>query len=196
MMVRTKIFVKEDTKMLYTEKEKHEIERVKEVFAEHLRQSPDFELLWSDKVGYVWLAIGVNPVYVDTGIRIESAADLCGRCLDDVAMDTVYTNIHTRVTEIGMQRAIGMSAESLYKTFLWEGAYYGIIASVIGSVLGYVCTIFIEAATSDTLQLVAIPVIPILEATLLAVGACLMATAIPLRKISKMSIVDSIETVE
>ena len=62
--------------MLYTEKEKHEIERVKEVFAEHLRQSPDFELLWSDKVGYVWLTIGVNPVYVDTGIRIESAADL------------------------------------------------------------------------------------------------------------------------
>ena len=76
--------------MLYTEKEKHEIERVKEVFAEHLRQSPDFELLWSDKVGYVWLTIGVNPVYVDTGIRIESAADLCGRCLDDVAMDVLY----------------------------------------------------------------------------------------------------------
>ena len=76
--------------MLYTEKEKHEIERVKEVFAEHLRQSPDFELLWSDKVGYVWLTIGVNPVYVDTGIRIESAADLCGRCLDDVATDVLY----------------------------------------------------------------------------------------------------------
>ena len=89
-MVRTKIFVKEDTKMLYTEKEKHEIERVKEVFAEHLRQSPDFELLWSDKVGYVWLTIGVNPVYVDTGIRIESAADLCSRCLDDVATDVLY----------------------------------------------------------------------------------------------------------
>ena len=80
----------EDTKMLYTEKEKHEIERVKEVFAEHLRQSPDFELLWSDKVGYVWLTIGVNPVYVDTGIRIESAADLCGKCLDDVATDVLY----------------------------------------------------------------------------------------------------------
>ena len=48
------------------------------------------ELLWSDKVGYVWLAIGVNPVYVDTGIRIESAADLCYRCLDDVATDVLY----------------------------------------------------------------------------------------------------------
>ncbi len=78
-------------------------------------------------------------------------------------INTVYTNIHTRVREIGMQRAIEMSAGSLYKTFLWEGGYYGIIASVIGSVRGYVCTIFIEAATSDTLQLVAIPVMPILE---------------------------------
>ena len=77
-------------KYIVVEKEKHEIERVKEVFAEHLRQSPDFELLWSDKVGYVWLAIGVNPLYVDTGIRIESAADLCGRCLDDVATDVLY----------------------------------------------------------------------------------------------------------
>ena len=103
-------------------------------------------------------------------------------------INTVYTNIHTRVTEIGMQRAIGMNAEHLCKTFLWEGAYYGIIASVIRSVLGYVCTIFIEAATSDTIQFVAIPVLSILEATLLAVGACLLAAAVPLRKISKMSI--------
>ena len=29
-------------------------------------------------------------VVLDTGIRIESAADLCGRCLDDVATDVLY----------------------------------------------------------------------------------------------------------
>ena len=84
------------------EKEKHEIERVKEVLAEHLRQSPDFELLWSDKVGYVWLTIGVNPVYVDTGIRIESAADLCSRCLDDVATVS-YT--HLSVQNVNRKRS-------------------------------------------------------------------------------------------
>ena len=44
----------------------------------------------SSFLGYVWLTIGVNPVYVDTGIRIESAADLCYRCLDDVATDVLY----------------------------------------------------------------------------------------------------------
>ena len=98
--------------------------------------------------------------------------------------------------DIGKNHHEASIVSPLGKHFLWEGAYYGVIASVIGSVLGYVCTIFIEAATSDTIQLVAIPVMPILEATLLAVGACLLATAIPLRKISKMNIVDSIETVE
>lgn len=111
-------------------------------------------------------------------------------------VNTVYTNIHTRVTEIGMQRAIGMSAVSLYKTFLWEGAYYGIIATVIGSVAGYVCTVFIEAGPDNAIRLVAIPILPIIEAALLAVGVCLLATSIPLRKISNMSIVDSIEIVE
>lgn len=111
-------------------------------------------------------------------------------------MNTVYTNIHTRVAEIGMQRAIGMSMGGLFKIFLWEGAYYGVIASVIGSVAGYICTIFVQAATTDTLQLAAVPIIPILEAAALAIAACLLATCIPLRRISKMSIVDSIETAE
>lgn len=36
----------------------------------------------------------------------------------------------------------------------------------------------------------------LIQATVLAVVACLVATSIPLRKITKMSIVDSIESVE
>lgn len=111
-------------------------------------------------------------------------------------INTVYTNIHTRVTEIGVQRAIGMSARSLYKTFLWEGSYYGIIAAMIGSIAGYICTIFVNAAATDTVQLVAIPVLFIAEATLFSIGACLIATCIPLKKIAKMNIVESIETVD
>ena len=111
-------------------------------------------------------------------------------------VNTVYTNIHTRVAEIGMQRAIGMSAESLFQVFLWEGAYYGMSAAVTGSIGGYICTILVEAAATDTLRLTAVPIIPILEAAALAIAACLLATCIPLRRISKMSIVDSIETVE
>lgn len=111
-------------------------------------------------------------------------------------INTVYSNLHTRVGEIGMQRAIGMSAASLYKTFLWEGAYYGIFASMIGAVLGYICCVFVEAAQTDTLQLVAIPFYTIVEAATISIAACLLATAVPLRAIAKMNIVDSIETIE
>jgi len=111
-------------------------------------------------------------------------------------INTVYTNIHTRIAEIGMQRAIGMSAGSLFKVFLWEGAYYGLFSAGIGSAAGYICVILVEAARTDAIQLAAVPILPIAEATVLAIGACLFATCIPLRRISKMSIVDSIETVE
>lgn len=111
-------------------------------------------------------------------------------------INTVYSNIHTRVNEIGMQRAIGMSRASLYKTFLWEGAYYGIFASGIGGVLGYLCCVCISAAQTGTLQLIPIPLSAIAEAAVLSILACLLATAIPLRKIFHMSIVDSIETIE
>ena len=95
-----------------------------------------------------------------------------------------------------MQRAIGMSAGSLFKVFLWEGAYYGMIAAAIGSVAGYACTIFVEAAATNEIRLVAVPVLPIVEAAALAIAACLLATCVPLRRISKMSMVESIEAVE
>lgn len=111
-------------------------------------------------------------------------------------INTVYSNIHTRISEIGMQRAIGMSAVSLYKTFLWEGAYYGIFASLIGAALGYVGCIFVGAAQTEALQLVAVPVGAIAQAAMLSIAACLLATAIPLHSIAKMSIVDSIEMAE
>lgn len=75
--------------MIYTAQEKAEIERIREVFAEHIRQSPYFDLLWSDKVGYVWLTISLNPFYVDTGMWVESAAHLCHDLLDDIAGDVL-----------------------------------------------------------------------------------------------------------
>lgn len=67
--------------MLYTEKEKNEIERVRKVFEKHIQQMTAYDLVWSDKVGYVWLAISIDPVYIDTGNWIESAAGLCYECL-------------------------------------------------------------------------------------------------------------------
>lgn len=111
-------------------------------------------------------------------------------------INTVYTNIHTRVTEIGIQRAIGMSAGSLYKTFFWEGAYYGIFASFFGGGFGYLCTVLINAAAKEDMAFPSVPFIPIIEASAFATIACLLATAVPMRSVSKMNIVEAIEAVE
>ena len=74
--------------MLYTEKEKNEIERVRKVFEKHIRQMTAYGLVWSDKVGLCVAGnIPIDPVYVDTGNRIESAAALCNECLNDIALD-------------------------------------------------------------------------------------------------------------
>ena len=83
--------------MVYTKKEKAEIERVREVFAEYIQKSPYYDLLWSDKVGYVWLSIEIKTLYVDTGRRIKCAADFCELHLDDIADDVfvLTKNDHT-----------------------------------------------------------------------------------------------------
>lgn len=75
-------------------------------------------------------------------------------------VNTVYTNIHTRINEIGTQRAIGMSVGSLYRTFLWEGVYYGLIAAILGCAAGYICTVFVQAAAQEELSLAPLPFLP------------------------------------
>ena len=111
-------------------------------------------------------------------------------------VNTVYTNIHTRINEIGTQRAIGMSVGSLYRTFLWEGVYYGLIAAILGCAAGYICTVFVQAAAQEELSLAPLPFLPMVQATALSITACLAATCIPLRKIAGMSIVGAIENLE
>ena len=167
--------------------------------------SDDFETWlddWcSNNPGSYWLSYGQSDAQL-----AESFAQINMLCWGLILfigligilniINTVYSNIHTRISEIGMQRAIGMSAKSLYKTFLWEGAYYGIFASMIGGALGYIATIFVGAATTDIIQLTSVPIVSITAAAACSIAACLLATAIPLRSISKMSIVESIENVE
>ena len=41
--------------MMYTQEQNREIEKVMNAFADYIRDTPHFDLLWSDKVGYVFL---------------------------------------------------------------------------------------------------------------------------------------------
>lgn len=108
-------------------------------------------------------------------------------------INTINTNINTRINEIGVKRAIGMSNSSLYKMFLWEGAYYGIFATIFGSIAGYTSAVIINVATIEKLDFANIPILSISQATLVSILACIIATLIPLRKVKKMNIIDCID---
>ena len=111
-------------------------------------------------------------------------------------VNTVFTNIHTRLSEIGVQRAIGMSTGDLYRTFLWEGVYYGAAAAVLGAAAGYGCTVLVQAAVTDTLQWVPFPAVPVLQAAAASLLACLLATCAPLRSVGRMDPVTAIAGAE
>lgn len=75
--------------MIYTKQENQKLDRVIAVFAERLKESDAFDLVWSDKVGYVLLDISTNYDYVDSARRIETAEELCRLMLEDIALDVL-----------------------------------------------------------------------------------------------------------
>ena len=100
MMVHTKTLAKEDTKMLYEETEKKEIERVYAAFADYIRESPYLEWLWSDKLGYLLLKISTEKRYVEEEILVDTADQLAEVLFSEVSMDVLQMtgNDHTEQT--------------------------------------------------------------------------------------------------
>lgn len=93
--------------MTYTKQEKQKLERVIAVFAERLKESDVFDLVWSDKVGYVLLDISPDYDYVDTARCIDTAEELCRLMLEDVALDVLLLteNEHSIETADPLERA-------------------------------------------------------------------------------------------
>ena len=93
--------------MIYTKQEKQKLDRVISVFAERLKESDAFDLVWSDKVGYVLLDISTNYDYVDSARRIETAEGLCELMLEDIALDVLLLteNEHSIETADPLERA-------------------------------------------------------------------------------------------
>lgn len=86
---------------------KQKLERVISVFTERLKESDAFDLVWSDKVGYVLLDISPDYDYVDTARRVDTAEELCRLMLEDVALDVLLLteNEHSMETADPLERA-------------------------------------------------------------------------------------------
>lgn len=88
------------TDELYTQTQKDEIEKVITVFAEYIKESPYVDVLWSDKLGYVFLNIDLDKSSIEMEpIIIENAEDLCKELLHEISNDVMENTSHEYTLE-------------------------------------------------------------------------------------------------
>lgn len=63
-----------------------EMRRVESAFADYLESEGSVDLLWSDKVGYVFLTINEKTHESESCDDLHTATQLCHRLLDDMAI--------------------------------------------------------------------------------------------------------------
>lgn len=76
---------------------KQGIEQVISVFQDYIRSSPHFDVLWSDKVGYIYLSVDITRGTVadsDSWV-IESAEALFDKLIFEIAIDVLEEGGHT-----------------------------------------------------------------------------------------------------
>lgn len=84
-------------KKIYAPETKAAIDKVIAVFQDYIKTCPYFEVLWSDKVGYIYLNIDTASGRVgDMGVvQIESAEELLDHLIYEFAVDTMEEGGHT-----------------------------------------------------------------------------------------------------
>ena len=84
-------------KKTYEPETKRAIEQVIDVFDDYIRTSTHFELLWSDKVGYIYISIdNVRGTIGDMDCCVvDSAEELLDKLISEMAIDIMEEVGHT-----------------------------------------------------------------------------------------------------
>lgn len=74
---------------MYTKEQKEQLEKVMEVFQDYLKESPYAEVVWSEKIGYIFLNVDMKYQDVDLMIPLDCAETLFSRLCYEVAQDVL-----------------------------------------------------------------------------------------------------------
>ena len=109
--------------------------------------------------------------------------------------NSMNASVAARIRQYGMMRSIGMGAGQLYKMIAAEAATYAVLGCVTGCVLGLplnkmMFQFLIAGKWGTSWQL---PAVSLLLIVVLCFGSAALAIRRPIRKIGKLSIVDTIK---
>ena len=112
-------------------------------------------------------------------------------------INTISLNILLKKKEFGTLGTIGMSKEQLSKMVILEGMLHGIIASIIGGILSLVLVLIASKIINFGLEFSnEIYWQPFVIGFTVILIVVLIASLIPLRKIKKISLVETIRNIE
>lgn len=112
-------------------------------------------------------------------------------------INTISTNLILRISEFGTLRAIGMTPDQIKGMIRLEGIFYGLISSFYGSIAGCALAWILYSNVNKIRGLTwHLPWKAAVEACLVAIVIGVTASLVPLKKISKMNVVESIRAEE
>ncbi|MEM7096599.1 MAG: FtsX-like permease family protein [Actinomycetota bacterium] len=106
---------------------------------------------------------------------------------------TLALSVYERTREIGLLRAVGMSARQVRRMVRWEAALIGLFGAVLGVATGLAYGWGAATALPDNITSgVAIPARPILQLVLASAVAALVAALLPARRAGRLNVLDAI----
>ncbi|ACR79545.1 ABC transporter permease [Kosmotoga olearia] len=113
-------------------------------------------------------------------------------------INTLNSNIILRRREFGLMRAVGASNNQLKKMVVLEGAIFGIISAAWGTLLGTgLAYILYHLAKKELSYLTwSFPLLVIFGAIAASILIGILATIAPIKRLSRLKIVEAINTIE
>jgi putative ABC transport system permease protein len=106
-------------------------------------------------------------------------------------VNTLALSIFERTREIGLLRAVGMSARQARRMVRWESVIVALIGGLLGVVLGVIFGVVGASATPD-LDAVSIPIVRIVIFFVLAGLAGVLAAVWPARRAARLNVLQAI----
>ncbi|MBB6214360.1 putative ABC transport system permease protein [Anaerosolibacter carboniphilus] len=108
-------------------------------------------------------------------------------------INTISTNLILRTREFGTLRAVGMTMDQMQRMVITEGVLYGIIGAFWGSIIGTgLSYLLYQFAIEIEGMIWVFPTNAILIAGIGTIVITLLATLVPLKRVARMNIIESI----
>lgn len=107
-------------------------------------------------------------------------------------VNTMALSIHERTKELGLLRAVGMTARQLRRTIRFESTIIALIGTLLGLGLGLFLGWVASRAAQETFPDFAIPVTPLVAIAIVGIVAGLGAGILPARRAGKLDVLDAI----